>query len=407
MSAGVRRLAGTVFDVVLGLVLIAYASAGWGRGLFATAFAAAGFVAGGLLGLWLWPGVLTEYLPMFLPADAALWRPLVLVVLVLFTAALGQSLLSRLALPATRSIRASGLRVIDSALGSLLTLVVAAVAAWVAAGVLALAPMPALREAVSSSKVLALIDDAVPVRRGEVLDRVLVAMDTYRFPRVFTDGTRPDLGAVDAPADAATEAPGVQQAAASVYRIDAIAPRCGRTQEGSGWALDHDLVVTNAHVVAGADDISIRAGEARRSAEVVAFDPRRDLALLSVDGLGAAPLPLGTDASRGDEVVMAGYPLGGAFTTESGRVGLRMAARGADIYGQGNVVRDIYAVRGVVQPGNSGGPALASDGSVVGVVFARAIDDSDIAYVLTLDELNGMLMERPAPGPDGTTACAA
>lgn len=400
-------MTGTVLDMVLGLLLIAYAAAGWGRGLFATAFAAAGFVAGGLLGLWLWPGLLTEYLPRFLPADATLWRPLLLVILVLFTAALGQSLVSRLASPATRSIRASGLRVVDSALGSLLTLLVAAVVAWVVAGVLALAPLPALREAVSSSRVLALIDDAVPARRGEVLDRVLVAMDTHRFPRVFTDGTRPDLGALDAPADAAADTPAVQQAAASVYRIDAIAPRCGRTQEGSGWALDDDLVVTNAHVVAGADDISIRTGGVRRPAEVVAFDPRRDLALLSVVGLGAAPLPLGSDASRGDEVVMAGYPLGGAFTAESGRVGMRLAARGADIYGNGTVVRDIYAVRGVVQPGNSGGPALAGDGSVVGVVFARAVDDSDIAYVLTLDELNGMLMERAAPGPDGATACAA
>ena len=84
-----------------------------------------------------------------------------------------------------------------------------------------------------------------------------------------------------------------------------------------------------------------------------------------------------------------------------------MAARGSDIYGNGHVIRDIYAVRGRVQPGNSGGPALSSEGHVIGVVFARAVDDSDTAYVLTLEELNGMLMDRPAPGPDGATACAA
>lgn len=403
MDAGGGPVSGAVFDLVLGLILVGYALAGWGRGLFATALAAVGFVVGGLLGLWLWPGVLTRYWP----ADAALWRPLALVLLVLFTASIGQSLLTRIGSPATVSIRRSGLRGFDSLLGSLLTLVVASVTAWLAAGVLALAPMPALRDAIASSKVLEVIDETVPVQRAEAMERVLVALDAYRIPRVFTDRPDPDLRAVDAPDTRATAAPGVEQAAASVYRVDAIAPRCGRTQEGSGWALDHDLVVTNAHVVAGADNISIRLRGARHTAQVVAFDPQRDLALLAVDGLDASPLPLGADASRGDEVVLAGYPLGGSYTTEAGRVGLRMAARGSDIYGNGHVIRDIYAVRGRVQPGNSGGPALSSEGHVIGVVFARAVDDSDTAYVLTLEELNGMLMDRPAPGPDGATACAA
>lgn len=403
MVPGGANVSGTVVDVVLGMILASYAVVGWGRGLFATALATAGFVAGGMLGLWLLPDALATYWP----TAYASWRPLLLVILVLMTASIGQALMTRLGASATKSIRASGLRLIDSLLGSVLTLAVTVLVLWVAAGVLALAPMPALREGMTSSKVLEQIDRTVPLRRADVMERVLVAMDTYRFPRVFADGSAPDLSAVDEPGSPSTDSPAVAQAAASVYRIDAMAPRCGRTQEGTGWALDHDLVVTNAHVVAGADRISIRSGGVRHDADVVTFDPQRDLAVLAVDGLDARPLPLGSDASRGDEVVLAGYPLGGPFTAEGGRVGLRLAARGADIYGQGNVVRDIYAVRGQVQPGNSGGPALDSEGRVVGVVFARALDESDTAYVLTLDELNGVLMDRPAPGPDGTTACAA
>lgn len=403
MGVGGERVTGTVFDLVLGFILVAYAVAGWGRGLFATALAAVGFVVGGGLGLWLWPDVVATYLP----SEFAFWRPVLLVLLVLLTAAVGQSIVSRAGSSVTRSIRGSGLRPLDSLLGALLTLSVASVVAWMAAGVLALTPLPSLREAVSSSRVLSVIDEAVPVRRSDVIERVLVAMDSYHVPRVFPEGQDPDLGGIDAPGRASAESSSVREAEASVYRIDAPAPRCGRTQEGSGWALDHDLVVTNAHVVAGADEISIRTRGRSHRAQVVAFDPGRDLALLSVEGLDARPLPLGTDASRGDEVALAGYPLGGPFSVEAGRVGLRMSARGSDIYGQRDVVRDIYAVRGTVQPGNSGGPALSEDGHVIGVVFARAIDDSDTAYVLTVDELNAMLMDRPAPGPDGTTACVA
>lgn len=393
----------TVFDVVLGLILLAYAVAGWGRGLFSTVLAAVGFVAGGILGLLVWP----EVLQRFLPAEAALWEPILLVFLVLLTAAIGQSILTRIGSPATRSIRRSPLRGFDSLLGSAITFVVAALTAWVAAGVLALAPVPALREGIASSTVLGVIDDAVPARRGDVIQRVLVALDAYRFPRVFADGQAPDLREVPAPDREAAGGSAVEQAADSIYRIDALAPRCGRTQAGSGWALDRDLVVTNAHVVAGADSVAIRTDGRSHTARIVAFDPARDLALLSVDGLDADPLPLGSDARPGDAVALVGYPLGGSFTVESGRVGLRMSARGSDIYGGQSVSRDIYAVRGRVQPGNSGGPALSSDGRVTGVVFARSVDDADTAYVLTLDELEGMLADRPAPGPDGRTNCAS
>lgn len=393
----------TMLDIVLALILVAYAVTGYGRGLIATATSAIGFISGGLIALWLLPGLIARILPV----QTAVWRPVVLVVLVLVAASIGQGISGRLGAPAAMSVRRSAFRPLDSALGAVLTASVTALAVWVVTGVLALAPVPALRESLASSRVLSVIDDAIPVRRSEAIERLLVAMSDQRLPDVFASGIAPDLNSVGVPGPELAASSSIETAARSVYRIDAIAPRCGRTQEGSGWAVGPESVVTNAHVVAGADTITIRVGGVDRSARVVVFDPDRDLALLHVSGLNARPLQLGSGLSIGSPVVLAGYPLGGPYSAESGRVGLRLSARGTDIYGKDKVVRDIYAVRASVQPGNSGGPALAPDGTVAGVVFARSLDDSDTAYVLTLDELRAMLKERRVSASVGATACAA
>jgi len=133
--------------------------------------------------------------------------------------------------------------------------------------------------------------------------------------------------------------------------------------------------------------VLVRGSDRVLRATVVYFDPRVDVAVLDVPGLSRTALQFSTSARSGDAAVVAGYPGGGVLTATAARVRGRISARGTDIYGYGEVVRDIYAVRGTIRPGNSGGPLLAPDGRVYGVVFASSVDDPDTGYALTADQV--------------------
>jgi S1-C subfamily serine protease len=198
-------------------------------------------------------------------------------------------------------------------------------------------------------------------------------------------------------------------AQASLVKVTGVAAACRRGQEGSGWVLAPGRVVTNAHVVAGIEDVTVRVrgtGPALHGS-VVVFDPQRDLAVISVPGLNAPALPLGTDLARGAEAVVAGFPLDGPLRLDAARVRQVINATGQDIYGQPGVTREIYSLLTRVEPGNSGGPLLSSAGQVVGVVFAKSLDDDQTGYALTLAEAAPVLTAAAgAQGRVDTGACS-
>jgi S1-C subfamily serine protease len=117
-----------------------------------------------------------------------------------------------------------------------------------------------------------------------------------------------------------------------------------------------------------------------------------------VPGLNAPVLHLaGSPADRGDPAVVLGYPEDGPFTVASARISARETVSGANIYGDGSVDREVYVLRAMVRSGNSGGPLLSDDGSVLGVVFATARNSSDTGYALSAAEVQ----------PDATTGRSA
>ena len=122
-------------------------------------------------------------------------------------------------------------------------------------------------------------------------------------------------------------------------------------------------------------------------ARVVLYDPLRDVAVLYVPGLHARPLSFTGPAQSGENAIVAGYPLNRSFTANAARIGGTEAARSPDIYQNAQVTREIYSIKAQVRPGNSGGPLLAPDGQVYGVVFAAAVSVKDTGYALTANEV--------------------
>jgi S1-C subfamily serine protease len=173
---------------------------------------------------------------------------------------------------------------------------------------------------------------------------------------------------------------------ASIVKITGEAmTTCGRRLEGSGFVISPRHVLTTAHAVAGMTNGPYVGYGKRRGlpATVVLFDPNTDVAILYVPGLNAPPLRFTGPAPQGSDAVVAGYPENGGFRAVAARVGSRWSANGPNIYRTGSVTRAIYAVRAAVQPGNSGGPLLAKNGKVYGVIFAESTTARDTGFALT------------------------
>jgi S1-C subfamily serine protease len=166
----------------------------------------------------------------------------------------------------------------------------------------------------------------------------------------------------------------VRAAAPSVVRV--LGTACGLGVEGSGWVARAGLVVTAAHVVAGEHDTTVSTFSGQTlSAEVVAFDPHNDVAVLRVAGISARPLPQ-VDPVSGAPVAIVGYPENGPLDAVPGRMGSTRTVITEDAYGHGPVTRKVTSMSGQVRHGNSGGPAVDASGAVEATVFAARLNGS-------------------------------
>jgi S1-C subfamily serine protease len=155
-----------------------------------------------------------------------------------------------------------------------------------------------------------------------------------------------------------------------VVRI--LGTACGLAIEGSGWVAAPDVVVTNAHVVAGEQDTTVEVGgnQPTLPAQAIAFDPTDDVAVLRVPELGLGPLRLASEAPSGTAGVILGYPENGPFDAQAARIGQTQTVITDNAYGEGPIRRLLTPLRGLVRPGNSGGPLVSTTGEVLTTVFA-------------------------------------
>lgn len=209
-----------------------------------------------------------------------------------------------------------------------------------------------------------------------------------QFPRVF-DALQPapDLGPPPSAPGIPQEV--VDQVVLSTVKVEGVA--CDRIQEGSGFVALPELVVTNAHVVAGEDETVVeRSDGSEVAATVVAFDPRRDLAILRAPGLNRAALPL-ADTDVGGTGAVFGHPGGGPLRVAPYSVGREVTATGTDIYDQQRTERQVLILAASLAPGDSGAGLVDPQGQVVGVAFAIAPDKPNVAYALDIEELQAVL----------------
>jgi S1-C subfamily serine protease len=202
------------------------------------------------------------------------------------------------------------------------------------------------------------------------------------FPQVFT-GNEPALeGNTTIPGISPQLQAAIDKDKGSVVKFEGIG--CGGVVNGSGFVIDSDLVATNAHVVAGVSRVYVRDSSGQHSGTVVWFDPELDFAIVRVNNLAGAPLLIKNDLEpNGTTGAVLGYPGGGPLTAGGAQVIDHFIARGRDIYNRNVTERQVYSLAARVIPGNSGGPIIADDGTVVGIVFAESTVYENVGYALT------------------------
>lgn len=397
----------TVLDYLLILLFISYGFTGFRQGLVVSVLSLAGFFLGGALAMWLLPKAIGHWTEL---ESSPLLRSVVLIAGVFILASSGQAVAVAIGGSLRSRLRIKPAQWFDATFGAVAVVLSAAILVWFIAGALrGGAPAP-IAKAIGESRVLRTIDNVVPPGTSKLFASFREVLDREGFPRVF-DGLESERIAPVAPPDpSAAQTAGVRDAAASIIKVTGVAAACNRGQEGSGWVVARERVVTNAHVVAGMETATLRIHGTGRSytGRVVLFDAKRDLAVLSVPGLPAEPLRQGPDLARGDGGVVAGFPLDGPYRLDPARVREVVNARGSDIYGSPGTSREVYSLYAQIRPGNSGGPLLSTDGRVVGVVFAKSLDDPSTGYALTMEEARPVLdAASGAASPVDTGACVA
>ncbi len=390
-------------DVVVVLLVLAFALAGLRQGFVVSVVSFAGFVAGGLFGLWLMPLVLSGQ-------QTSSTRSLIALAGVVLLAVAGQALAGWLGAFLRSRITWRPARRVDSVGGAVVGTVAVLVAVWLLGSVLVRSDtlLPFGQEA-RDSKVLAAVDRVMPGTPDDVFSAFGNLLDTTGFPQVFSDLAQEHPVPVSPPDSGVAATPAVRQAAGSTVKVAGDARSCSRRIEGSGFVFAPQRVMTNAHVVAGVGDPFVYVGGAGRGyrAHVVEFDPDLDVAVLWVPGLDLRPLSFDGPAARGTDAAAIGYPGDGPLRLSPARVRSTLTAVGQDIYGRGRVVRTIYSLRVEVRPGNSGGPLVGTDGRVLGVVFAASREDPETGYALTSAQVSEIAAAGTRAVDDvGSGACA-
>jgi S1-C subfamily serine protease len=360
-------------DIILIVVILAAAVHGLRLG---AAVQVLSFI-GGLVGLALGIALIIVVLPHL---HGVFVRTFVSLLLLLVPSTLTWGIGRQLGARVWHQLRGHAIAAVDAGSGAVIAMAGTLVLVWLLASFLANSQVSLISSEIQNSQVLRFVSGVMPQIPSALSSRAcLVDQTGLPLPCLgFLQPSGPVKVATSAQVRRADEVAGRST-------VQIVATGCGNVVvEGSGFVVAPGLVVTNAHVVAGANNITEYDGVQSERATPVFFDPNFDLALLRVSGLPAPPLPIDSRfVPRGTKAIVLGYPEGvSVVTAQPAGVLMRFDPDSPNIYDSAYTQRQIYELQALVQPGNSGGPLLEPDGEVIGVVFARDDDNADVGFAL-------------------------
>jgi S1-C subfamily serine protease len=384
----------TVLDVALLLLLALSAWGGYRRGAVLQVAGLAGLAVGFVAGAWLAPHTADLVRTDLAKAGVALGT-------VLLLGALGDALGSVLGLKLRRHAHGTRFKTADAVGGSALSMAALVLTIWFLGINLAAGPFPSIARSLQRSAVVRVVDATLPpppvlaAQLGNVLDLI-------GSPDVFS-------GLPPLPADPVPQpGQGLADRAARAARPSVVlvaGPACDRILQGTGFVVSDDLVLTNAHVVAGGRP-RVEWGGRTFDATPVLFDPDIDAVVLRVEGLDAPALTLlPRDVDRGAGGAVLGYPRGRYVEMPAG-VRRSMEPVGRDIYSEEEVRRRVYELQARVRHGNSGGPFVLPGRIAAGMVFGASPTHPDLGYAIASSTLIPLVERAEArTDPVGTGRC--
>jgi S1-C subfamily serine protease len=368
----------SLVDLTLIALALLFAMSGFRQGLIVSVASFVGFFGGAVLGAQL-SGPLADDL-----AGSTTSRVFIALVVVLAGALLGQLVAGVIGRAVRRWVTWEPAKIVDAVAGAVVSALAVLLVAWMVATPLASSPFPAVAGQVRQSTLVQAVDRGVPAGVRSLYDSLRETIDRHGLPDVLDPLTPTQARQVPPPDQALINSPVVANVKGSVVQIRGIAISCSRQIDGSGFVFADQRVMTNAHVLAGVSRPKVTAEGEQYDATPVYVDEGTDIAVLAVPGLPQLPLAFAAaPVNTGADAIVMGYPGGRGLYVGPARVRDRGQISGPDFRATHTVQRDVYALFGQVRAGNSGGPLLSTDGHVLGVVFASAIDDPNTGYALT------------------------
>lgn len=375
-----------LIDIVIILLCIGAVRRGYHVGFLHQVFGISGFFIGLFLGAWIQPHIVPHIGSQ--DTKSAVTVGLTLGLALVFVL-IGEELGIRL----KRRLRTLKYNRYDAGAGSVLNFFSILMAVWLFASLASGLSWWSLQVALQQSHIVSALNRTLP-SSPNIMTNIGNIISPDGFPKVFVGHEPKQSGSVALPAASNFDAV-IAQSTPSVFKV--MGQGCGGIVDGSGFVISHNLVATNAHVIAGIKQPYVQNDSGVHKATPIWLDPALDFAILRTTDVEAASLTLAKEAvpNKTDAVIL-GYPGGGDFTVSTAVIANHFVATGRDIYGQQRTARSIYDVRSEIVPGNSGGPVIADDGSVIGVVFAESTSYQKTGYALTAGAIGRSLTKAIA-----------